>query len=251
MKLNPEILEAIRKAVEYYGNTSQFAKEAGITHSTVHFWLSGKTTNISNQVWDKRVRKILRQFMPESESRFRNALHENGKTPLLPKDADPDQKNVKKVPALLFSRMNQFDSTIQSPVSFACKNMIAEIHFANPCSSQSCGLVLDDEQYCPQLPLGTRILISGSEYAENGNVVIGKTRGVRPELFFCRLYRDGEQTRLVPFNPKLPEMSWKTDDNAENVFWIFPVKEISINLENSVWEGNSLIGKEPHPAEQK
>ena len=37
MKLNPDILEAIRRAVDHYGNTSQFAKEIGVAHSTVLF----------------------------------------------------------------------------------------------------------------------------------------------------------------------------------------------------------------------
>ena len=50
MKLNAEILDAIHRAVDYYGNTSQFAKEIGVAHSTVLFWLSGKTSNINGTI---------------------------------------------------------------------------------------------------------------------------------------------------------------------------------------------------------
>ena len=79
MKLNPEILDAIRKAVVYYGNTSQFAKKIGVAHSTVLFWLSGKTANINGTIWEKRVRRVLREFMnskPSSSETAQNTLQD-------------------------------------------------------------------------------------------------------------------------------------------------------------------------------
>ena len=41
MKVTPEILKALNRAKDYYGNTTQLAKHLGIAHSTILFWFSG------------------------------------------------------------------------------------------------------------------------------------------------------------------------------------------------------------------
>ena len=244
MKLNPEILEAIRKAVDHYGNTSQFAKKIGVAHSTVLFWLSGKTANINGTIWEKRVRRVLREFMnpkpssaepaqdtlQDSRSRFDSGLE------------SAENFSLRAIPAVEFSRMHDFDPTMQSPVSFIKKCGLEMIPFANRCSNCSFGLILDKTVYWPSLPLGTRLLISGCDYAENGDIVVGKLRDPA-ELFCCRCFRTDDRTRLEPLDPKLPSMEWANSENAEKMFWIFPVKEISIDLSDSCWTGNTLSQK--------
>ena len=242
MKLNPEILEAIRRAVEYYGNSSQFAKEIGVAHSTVLFWLSGKTANINGTIWEKRVRRVLRKFMPPASQS--GAIHDPG-TPFLPASVPqlPDKNPTRKVPAIPLSSMIDCDITMQAPVSFARQNAVADIPFANVCTDFSFALLLDDPKFCPSLPLGSRLLISGSNYADDGDIVIGKTRNPA-KLFLARLHRSSDgKTRLEPLNPKLPEKSWDTAANAENVFWIFPVTEISIDLNTCRWQQDKLVEK--------
>ena len=245
MKLNPEILTAIRNAVDHYGNTSQFAKEIGVAHSTVLFWLSGKTTNINSTIWEKRVRRVLRKFMPSPAAKP-NTLHDPAGSfspaqPSMPCAAE--KVPARKVPAIPLSKMSEFDITMQSPVSFAKQNSIAEVAFANDCTDYSFALLLDDQKFCPDLPLGSRLLIRGTDYADDGDIVIGKTRAP-VKLFFCRLHRSEDgMTRLEPLNPKLPEMVWSTNENAEKVFWIFPVNEISIDLQSCRWQNNELIAK--------
>ena len=243
MKLNPEILEAIRRAVEHYGNTSQLAKEIGVAHSTVLFWLSGKTTNINGTIWKQRVQRVLRKFMTEPAS-HPGALHEPAAS-FTPGHAmgQTDKNPRRKVPAIPISSLIDLDITIQSPVSFARQNAVADVPFANDCTEFSFALLLDDPKFCPGLPLGSRLLICGSNYADDGDIVIGKTR--KPaDLFLARLHRSSEgKTRLEPLNPKIPATSWKTSENAENVFWIFPVSEISINLNTCRWQQDKLVEK--------
>ena len=76
-------------------------------------------------------------------------------------------------------------------------------------------------------------------YAENGDIVVGKLRDPA-ELFCCRFFRTEDRTRLEPLDPKLPVMEWSNSENAEKMFWIFPVKEISIDLSDACWAGNTL-----------
>ena len=63
MKITPSIIDAINKAIVYYGNVSQVAKNMGVAHSTVLFWISGKTENISGHLWISKIRPVLAPFM--------------------------------------------------------------------------------------------------------------------------------------------------------------------------------------------
>lgn len=245
MKLNPDILEAVRKAVDFYGNTSQFAKKIGVAHSTVLFWLNGKTTNISGTVWDNRLRKELSRFMPKQERSVKTTgVQETGK-PFGSPDEEwkkPQKSAPRKIPVIPFSLLSEMDITIQSPVSFVRKFSIGEVPFANPVCDFSFALLLDRSEYCPPLPLNSRILINGIDYADDGDIVVTKTRNPA-KLIFCRYFRRNGTIRLEPLNPALPMQEWNAEDNAERLFWIFPVKEISIDLESFRWRGNALISK--------
>ena len=241
MKLNPEILTAIRSAIDYYGNSAQFAKEIGVAHSTVLFWLRGKTTSISGSVWDKKVRRVLNRFMPKPPQTL---TLRDAPQPYSCKHTRSGQKKQHqfRVPAIPFSKMIEMDITMQSPVSFVSQRRIDEVPFASDCSEYSFALILDKPNFCPSLPVGSWMLIGGFDYARNGDLTVGKARNP-DRLFFCRYYLDNGKISLVPLNPELPVMEWNADENAERIFWIFPIKEISINLELCSWKGNSLIRK--------
>ena len=251
MKLNDDILSAVRKAIDYYGNTSQFAQKVGVSHSTVHFWLSGKTGNISGSIWDKKLRRKLRPFMTDPEnSSLPLSIHEPTGQYLKSKKtarsaAGPDDSpEDRSVPAVGLSSMDRLDITMQSPVSFVRTEATEKVIFANSVTEYSFALLLDRPEYCPGLPLGTPVLIIGGDYAENDDIVVAHTR--RPaRLCFARYVRDGAMTRLIPLNPDFAPMEWNNHENAEKVFWLFPVREINIELGSFKWIGSSLIRKDP------
>lgn len=66
MKIDDGIRTAIRKAIDLHGNMTQFAKKMGIAHSTVLFWLSGKTAEVSGRLWAQRLRPELLPFLEGS-----------------------------------------------------------------------------------------------------------------------------------------------------------------------------------------
>ena len=242
MKLNDNIRDAIRKAIDYYGNTSQFAKKVGISHSTILFWLKGKTCNISGSIWDKKLRRKLRPFMEPETPPKPLAVHDPRSNYRADGKDTMEKQLGKKIPALAFSKMDHLDITLQSPVSFVRAEAEDEAVFANPVTAYSFALLLDRPEYCPALPLGTPVLITGEDYAEPGDIVVARTRHPA-RLCFARYDRDASRTRLIPLNPKLSPMEWENDENAEKVFWLFPVREIAIDLGSFQWIGASLVRK--------
>ena len=242
MKLNADVLEAMRRAIDHYGNTAQFAKKIGVAHSTVLFWMNGKTRNISGTVWDSKVRRILRQFMPDSIQDSRRPYLPPQPGQLTAEVSAPPAGTPVAVPTVGLSRMNWIDTTLQSPVTFARNLGTEEDPLAEIDPDSDFQLILDRPDLCPSLPLGTRLLVSCGNYAQDGDIVIGKTRQPA-ELFLCRYRRDDDRIRLTPLNPALPVMEWKYQENAEKVFWLFPVREFLIDLENNLWEKSGLVPK--------
>ncbi|MBQ9335713.1 MAG: S24 family peptidase [Lentisphaeria bacterium] len=241
MKLTPEILEALSRAIDHYGNTAQFAKKIGVAHSTVLFWMSGKTRNISGSVWDSKVRRLLRPFMP--------VTIRDPRRPYLP-PAPSEQGRVEEAPAaplrlpsIGFSLMDKVDTTLQSPVTFARSRGTEETLLGEIAADSDFLLVLDRPDFCPELPLGSLLLVSCGNYAQDGDIVIVRTRHPA-ELFLCRCTRTDDRIRLTPLNPKFPAMEWQNQENAEKVFWIFPVRKILIDLDKHCWKDGALVPKE-------
>jgi len=67
MRITPQIKKAIQQAIEAKGNLTQFAKSLGLAHSTIIFWLSGKTKGINGAVWVQRVRPAISRFLPPED----------------------------------------------------------------------------------------------------------------------------------------------------------------------------------------
>ena len=133
--------------------------------------------------------------------------------------------------------------TEEAPLSFIRSRSARQTQFANAGRDCFFALELDDPRSCPFLPLGTRILVSGGDYAENGDIVIAKLRNPQA-LVFCRYLRDNDMIRLIPLNPEYPAMEWPNSENAEKVFWMYPVAEISIDLLNNKWKDGRLVLRE-------
>ncbi len=76
MKITPEVMKALNRAVEHHGNVSQFAKKVGISHSTVLFWQSGRTSNINGGVWVRKLRPALLPFMEDAQLNGASPLRE-------------------------------------------------------------------------------------------------------------------------------------------------------------------------------
>ncbi|OQA86160.1 MAG: hypothetical protein BWY31_01496 [Lentisphaerae bacterium ADurb.Bin242] len=239
MKLTPEILNALRLAIEHYGNTSQFAKHVGIAHSTVLFWLSGKTSNISGHIWVAKIRRELKNFMNEPEDRHFGYMLREDQEPYRRKMPELESK---RAPLVTFTEILGFDSTLESASAFAKRLGDRVAFFANPVKDSYFALKVDSSDLCPMFPIGTVMLVAGGEYAQDGDIVVGKLRNPAT-VILCKYTRNEETIQLTPLNGKKKAFQWNNKDNAENLVWLYPVLEININLLNRKWENGELVEK--------
>ena len=237
MKVTPEILAAIDGAIEHYGNITQFAKHLGIAHSTILFWKSGKTGNISGQLWINKLRHELRPFMPPLSDRSRFMLREEN----APYSAEhPPRSN--KAPLATFTQIADFDPTIESPGTFAANLGGRCALFAREVKPSYFALELDESAKCGAFPFGTVFLVASGEYAQNGETVVAKLRDTN-EIVVRHYIREDKHVKLVPVNGCGKAYEWDAKDNSSHIVWMYPVIEINLDLSACRWVKDRLIAK--------
>ena len=98
MNVTQDVKNALQRTIDAYGNVSQFAKAVGVAHSTVLFWLSGKSPNINGRIWMKKIRPALLPFLTPEEERL----------------LAPDYK-VLREPQALYSLRSPFAASVPKP----------------------------------------------------------------------------------------------------------------------------------------
>ena len=237
MKVTPEILVAIDNAIEHYGNITQFAKHLGIAHSTILFWKSGKTSNISGQLWINKLRHELKPFMHPSPDQSRFLVREDS----MPYTAEHSVK-VNKAPLATFSQIADFDPTIESPFTFAMNLGGKSVLFAREVKQGYFALELDETAKCGGFPLGSVLLVASGEYARNGDTVVAKLRDSN-EIVIRHYTRENNHVKLSSVNGNDKTYEWDTKNNSSYIVWMYPVLEINLDLAGYRWEKDRLVAK--------
>ena len=67
MVITDAIRDAIRAAIEKSGSSLCFSRSVGVTHTTVSYWLSGRTRKINSYVWQNLL-PVISEYLDSSES---------------------------------------------------------------------------------------------------------------------------------------------------------------------------------------
>lgn len=249
MKVTPEILDAIDRASDYYGNITLLAQNLGIAHSTILFWRSGKTTNISGKLWMEKIHQGLKPFMPggihykeiESLNPAKYMVREERAAYGMP----PEPQPVSSVVVTAFEKFAEFDPLVESPVSFAKKNPYASgtTGFACKLKDEYFALAMD-ESVKSMFPMGTTFLIAWGEYPQDCGIVAAKLRD-SGQIVIAHFQKQDAQIKLAVLGTK-KVYEWPAKENSLNLVWVYPVHEIRINLSENRWIDNRLV-----PLEEK
>ena len=242
MKVTPEILDAIDRASDYYGNITLLAQNLGIAHSTILFWRSGKTTNISGKLWIEKIHQKLKPFMPggihykeiESLNPAKYQLRDERAVYGMPKE------EKKTVPVTTFEQIAEFDALVESPVDFAKRHQFGtgEMEFACKVKDGYFALAAD-ASVKSTFPDGTAFLIAWGDYPRDGGIVIAKLRDSN-QIVIAHFSKQEDRIRLMPLAGK-KAYEWAAKENSLNLLWIYPVHEIRIDLAANKWTGDKLV----------
>ena len=228
MNVTQDVKNALQRTIDAYGNVSQFAKAVGVAHSTVLFWLSGKSPNINGRVWMKKIRPALLPFLTPEEERL----------------LAPDYK-VLREPQALYSLRSPFAAPVSKPsdVPLLTLDQIANLDvsiepiaefIARRKDSRTCRFSTETKpsyfalQYeVPGLPVALNALIGGGDYPSSGDFVLAKIRE-NGSIETGRFLRDGEKISLVPeLGSGTTSITWDLRTTPGYLCWIFPILELS------------------------
>ena len=244
MNLTPEIKEAIKKAIDLHGNVTQFAKHLGIAHSTVLFWLSGKTTEVSGRLWAQKLRPALLPFLgatafidrPLNKSFFQAREEVVGYGAQTAASLGiSSASGLHEATVISFAQAASFDPAIE-PIDCYAKDCGEDSAiFANEVKPGYFAIKVEGESMCPDFPPGSVLLVAGGEYPQRGDTVIAKIRSNGQVVVKTYLRKDNI-IQLESINPSGKNFEWNCKDNPGFLDWMYPVLEANIDLRAKRWQ---------------
>ena len=228
MNVTQDVKNALQRTIDAYGNVSQFAKAVGVAHSTVLFWLSGKSPNINGRVWMKKIRPALLPFLTPEEERLLapdyKVLHEPQTLYSLRSPFAAPVPKTSAVPLLSLDQIASLDVSIEPIAEFIarCKDS-RSCRFSTEAKPSYFALPYE----IPGLPVALNALIAGGDYPSSGDFVLAKIRE-NGSIVTGRFLRDDEKISLVPeFGSGSAAITWDLRTTPCYLCWIFPILELS------------------------
>jgi len=219
MKITQEILDAISRAAEQYGNVSELAKAMGVAHSTIIFWRRGQTASMSAKLWNTKVKDVLAPFMPSIRVAEPGGLYVHRNTTV--------ERTVRVIP---LSQLSSFDPAIESITEFIRAIPNGAVHvFSMP----GCFCFPAEDIPNRDFPAGSYILAL-RRHPKNGDRILGKLQETG-EIFLGRYLRTGntivvEVFRNTRTGTRTEKISWDCRSMHGVLLWGFPLAEVSMSL---------------------
>ena len=221
MKITQEILDALSRAADQYGNVSELAKAMGVAHSTIIFWRRGKTRSMTAKLWNTKVKPVLSPFMPVLAAAEPSA-HYVGKT-------TPADRTVRVIP---LKSLASFDPAIESIGELIRSVPSDETHMF---SVPGCFCFASEEIPGRLFPDGSYILAL-KRHPKDGERILGKLQS-SGELFLGRYLRSGDIIEIEVFRDpskkngaRSEKISWDCRSRHGVLLWAFPLAEVSMSL---------------------
>lgn len=232
MKITPEIINALEKSIEHHGNVTQFAKSLGIAHSTVLFWLSGKTTEINGRIWAQKIRPALMPFIEQEPAA-------SGVSPYLisePRGIYPPAKSSEperpeRAAVIPQDRIAELDITIE-PVQEFIERIDSDktFVFATPLKQSFFAVEFSSTLQ----PFKQAMLIASGEYPRQGDIILAKIRE-NNRIIAGKFSKENDTLTIeIIYSPTAEVLTWNFREHPGYLCWIFPIVEIQADLKGEL-----------------
>ena len=227
MVINESIRKAIRAAIEKSGSSLSFSRTVGVSHTTVSFWLSGRTRKINAAVWQNLLPRI-QEYLPDESISY----------PCAPVAAAPAGRILREQPAgwygagpgpkvsaplLHFADLADFDPQIDSVEEIIRGKSTGSAVFTS-CVLPGYFAVEVDRKHSGFFAEGTRLLLRWQDAPCDGDTVLVKLRN-KKDFLFARYTRIGDGIELAPLQKGARKRSIPKTAFHNVCRWIVPVRE--------------------------
>ena len=228
MVITESIQKAIQSAIEKNGSLLSFSRSIGVSHTTVAYWLNGRTRKINSTVWDNLL-PVIREFMaqdpgetysyPREPAAAGNpvyVLHEKYAGRYGAAQSSP-------APLLQLDDLKDFDPQIDSIEEIIRKKSKRVVPFTTQVQAGFFAVEVDRKR-SGFFPAGTRLLLRGLDAPGDGDTVLVKLRG-KKEYLFAVYVRKGEEVVLRPLQNDAGERRIPRSEFHNVCCWIVPIRE--------------------------
>ena len=213
------IRSSLSEAVKKSGGLLAFSRRIGVAHSTVLFWLTGKTKRINSDLWRGRVypeiELYLKSRFPDMElMRIREKYSDC-------MDGISVERRMIPVPLLREHDMLSYDPVMESICVFAEKFAAEKAWFVCDCRKKYFSVELGSADAIAFGSACVELLCAAEERVKDGDFAVLRMRGSE-SLLLRRVFLENECVHLEPFRDGGKKVVWNYRVERGRVEWMFP-----------------------------
>lgn len=224
MVITDAIKDAIRAAIEKSGSSLSFSRSVGVSHTTVSYWLNGRTRKINSTVWQNLL-PVISEYLDSSESVFypSGAVAAGNPGLMLRESSSPYGGGRTSAPLLQLADLANFDPQIDSIEDVVRDKAQIAAAFTSPVRSTYFAVEIGRDQ-CGFFPAGTRLLLRWPDVPGDGDTVLVKLREKKDFLFAVYTRKSGEIV-LTPLQGCGRKRIIPKAEFHKVCCWIVPIRE--------------------------
>ncbi len=232
MVLDDSIRRALQKAVEKHGNVLRFSRAIGVSHTTVLFWLKGKTSKINMTLWQSVVRPVIAEFLDEDSANGaeRSSAPVQMHEALSGYDASSSHRPTAacgEVPLLTFADLMNLEPHMEPVEEYLASHAARTASFPVPIASGNFAVEVD-AAHAEYFMEGARLLVAWPDYPEEDDLVLARLRET-DEILIRKYRRDPKKITLKSLLRDGKDLVVPRE-NRGFFLWIMPLKEAIMPL---------------------
>ncbi len=224
--ITESIQKAIESAIAKCGSLLSFSRSVGVSHTTVSYWLNGRTRKINATVWDN-LHPLIREYLEPGESySYPNEPAATGSPSFVLHEKYAGRYGTLQnapAPLLQLDDLKDFDPQIDSIEEIIRKKSKRVVMFTSPVQAGFFAVEVDKKR-SGFFSAGTRLLLRGLDSPIDGDTVLVKLRD-KTDYLFAVYARKDEDVVLTPLQDSGEERRIPRSDFHNVCCWIVPIRE--------------------------
>lgn len=228
MVITESIQEAIQTAIKKSGSVLSFARSIGVSHTTVTYWLTGRTRKINSTVWQNLLPLISESLNPGDSMAYPyHPAAAAGTNGILREPSaiwyGAGQAQKASAPMLHLTDLTDFDPQIDPVEEIIREKSKGFAAFTSPVLPGHFAVEIDKGQK-GGFPVGTRLLLRWPDAPGNGDTVLVKLRD-KKEFLFAVYTRKTNEIVLTPLQKGGAKRVIPKTDFHNVCSWIVSIRE--------------------------
>jgi hypothetical protein len=198
MVITESIQNAIQAAVSKSGSLLSFSHSIGVSHTTVSYWLNGRTRKINSTVWQNLLPQISEYIDPSESISYPCGAAAVGNTGFALREQSAGYGRIGRTsaPLLHLADLKSFDPQIDSIEELLREKAQSSVLFTSSVRPGYFAVEIGRNQ-SGFFPAGTRLLLRWPEAPGDGDTVLVKLRE-KNEFIFAVYTRKSGEVVLMP-----------------------------------------------------